>query len=196
MTTYPSPEVRGPPARAAVRTSASRETLNGRRHLRFVQLFMIVVLAHWAEHVFQAVQIWVLGWQRPQALGAIGQVVPGLVSSEWLHYGYAVVMLVGLIVLRHGFTGRARSWWLAALAIQVWHHFEHVLLLSQALAHHPLFGAEQPTSIIQLLAPRVELHLFYNAVVFTPMVFAVYLQYMARPAASGRARPRQHGGAA
>jgi hypothetical protein len=31
-----------------------------------------------------------------------------------------------------------------------------------------------PTSIVQLWVPRVELHLFYNAIVFIPMVIAMY----------------------
>jgi hypothetical protein len=31
-----------------------------------------------------------------------------------------------------------------------------------------------PTSIVQLWVPRVELHLFYNTVVFVPMVIAMY----------------------
>jgi hypothetical protein len=36
-----------------------------------------------------------------------------------------------------------------------------------------------PTSILQLVLPRVELHLFYNTIVFLPMVIAVY--YHLRP---------------
>ena len=40
--------------------------------------------------------------------------------------------------------------------------------------HYPLFGAKVPTSILQLVFPRVELHLFYNVVVFIPMVIAMW----------------------
>jgi hypothetical protein len=158
------------------RTGRLSMALNGMHHRRNVMLFMVVVLAHWVEHLFQAAQIWILGWPRPQAMGAVGELVPGLVTSEWLHYGYAIVMLVGIVLLRPGFTGTARTWWTVALVIQIWHHVEHLLLLGQALTDHPLFGAAQPTSIVQLIAPRVELHLFYNAIVFTPMVVAIYLQ--------------------
>lgn len=143
-------------------------------------LFMVVVLAHWVEHLFQAAQIWLLGWSRPEARGALGEALPVLVSSEWLHYAYAVFMLVGLVVLRHAFVGRARAWWSVALVIQIWHHFEHLLLLGQALTHSTLFGAAKPTSILQLVAARVELHLFYNAIVFAPMVAAIFLQYYSR----------------
>ena len=39
-----------------------------------------------------------------------------------------------------------------------------------------------PTSIAQLVFPRVELHLFYNAIVFVPMVVAMVLHMRPRPA--------------
>jgi hypothetical protein len=149
--------------------------LNGSLHRQALTVFLLVVLAHWAEHVAQAVQIWGLGWPRPQARGLLGVPFPWLVKQEWLHYGYALVMLIGLIILRPGFVGRARTWWTIALAIQVWHHFEHLLLLIQAQAHTYLFGRKEPTSILQVFYPRVELHLFYNAIVFLPMVVAMYL---------------------
>jgi hypothetical protein len=146
---------------------------------------MLVVVAHWAEHLVQAYQIWGLGWARPQARGVLGQWFPWLIQQEWLHYGYALVMLVGLWVLRPGFTGQARKWWTAALVIQVWHHLEHLLLLIQALSGRHLAGKPVPTSLLQLVVPRVELHLFYNAVVFLPMVVAMYLHL--RPSSADRA---------
>jgi hypothetical protein len=92
-----------------------------------------------------------------------------------MHYGYAIVMLVGLVVLRHGFHGRSRTWWLASMWIQVWHHFEHLLLLIQSATGQHLLGKPVVTSIAQLIFPRVELHLFYNFVVFVPMVVAMVL---------------------
>jgi hypothetical protein len=136
---------------------------------------MFIVLAHWAEHLVQAYQIWVLGRPRPAARGVLGQLFPWLVSSEWLHYGYALVMLAGLFLLRPGFVGRARAWWTIALVIQFWHHIEHLLLLVQAQTGTYFFGATVPTSVAQVIFPRVELHLFYNSIVFIPMVIAVYL---------------------
>jgi hypothetical protein len=81
---------------------------------------IVFVLAHWAEHVSQAVQIWGLGWPRADARGILGIPFPWLVQSEWLHYGYAIAMLGGLWLLRKGFTGRSRTWWTAALVIQLW----------------------------------------------------------------------------
>jgi hypothetical protein len=150
------------------------EKLNGPWHERALWIFMAVVLGHWAEHLAQAYQIWVMGWPRPKANGILGLWYPWLIKSETLHYGFAVVMLIGLWILRKGFTGRSRIWWNISLGIQFWHHIEHFLLITQATMHHNLFGRPVPTSILQLFFPRVELHLFYNAIVFIPMVIAMY----------------------
>lgn len=155
----------------------SLAALNGRYHRTALTVFMVIVLAHWAEHVVQAYQVWALDRPRPQARGVLGQLFPWLVSSEWLHYWYAIVMLAGLFLLRPGFVGRARVWWTVALVIQFWHHIEHLLLLIQAQTHTFFFGGSVPTSVAQVVIPRVELHLFYNSIVFIPMVIAVYLHF-------------------
>ncbi len=150
------------------------DRLNGQWHERSLQIFLFIVLAHWAEHLAQAFQIWVLGWPVPASRGVLGLWFPRLVSTEILHYGYALIMLVGLWILRTGFVGRSRTWWMIAFWIQFWHHIEHALLQAQAIAHHNLFGSPVPTSIVQLWIPRVELHLIYNSAVFIPMVIAMY----------------------
>jgi hypothetical protein len=160
-------------------TMARSPWWNASHHRAALNAFMLVVIAHWAEHIAQAIQIWGLGWSRPKARGVLGLAFPWLVTSEWLHYGYALVMLAGLLLLRGGFVGRARTWWTVALVIQFWHHIEHLLLLIQAQSGHMLFGRPVPTSILQLAFPRVELHLFYNTIVFIPMVIAVV--YHLRP---------------
>ncbi|BCB74082.1 hypothetical protein GCM10022251_11140 [Phytohabitans flavus] len=148
--------------------------INGRYHRAALTGYLVVVIAHWAEHLVQAYQIWAMGMARPKARGVLGQYFPWLVTSEWLHYGYAILMLVGLFLLRPGFTGRAKFWWTVALAIQFWHHIEHLLLLIQVQAGTNFFGQAVPTSILQLVITRVELHLFYNSVVFIPMMIAMY----------------------
>ena len=151
------------------------ERINGPQHELALRLFTVVVLAHWAEHLLQAFQIYGLGWPVPEARGLLGYFYPWLVTSEALHYGYALVMLVGLLLLRPGFTGVLdRRWWTIALGIQFFHHFEHLLLQSQAISGHYFFGRPVPTSLIQYWVPRVELHLFYNTIVFIPMVIAMY----------------------
>ncbi len=148
--------------------------INTRWHELALWSYGAIVIAHWLEHVFQAFQIWALHWPRAQANGALGLVLPWLVTSEWLHYAYAVLMLAAFALLLPGFAGRARTWWLVALGIQVWHHFEHAILLVQAQVSHNIFGREVPTSLVQLFLPRAELHLFYNAIVTIPMLIAIY----------------------
>jgi hypothetical protein len=162
---------------AAVGSSDSEsvlQRLNARWHERALQIFMVVVLAHWAEHLAQAFQIYALGWSNPEARGVLGLWFPWLVASEALHYGYAIVMLIGLWILRSGFIGVSRTWWTVALAIQFWHHIEHALLQGQAIVGQNLFNSPVPMSLAQLWIPRVELHLLYNSLVFVPMVIAMY----------------------
>src|SRR6195256_2448427 len=98
------------------------ERVNGQYHELALRIFMVIVLAHWAEHLLQAFQIYALGWPVPDARGLVGYYYPWLIKSETLHYGYALVMLAGLWVLRKGFTGTSRTWWTVALVIQFWHH--------------------------------------------------------------------------
>jgi hypothetical protein len=162
-------------AACPVRPPTLIERLNGQYHELALRLFMVIVLAHWAEHLLQAFQIYVLGWPVPQALGALGYFYPWLVKSEVMHYLYALVMLAGLWMLRPGFTGRTeRWWWTLSLAIQFFHHIEHAVLQAQAIAGTNLFDRPVATSLVQLWVPRVELHLFYNTIVFIPMIVAMY----------------------
>jgi hypothetical protein len=151
------------------------ERLNSTWHERGLQAFMVIVLLHWAEHLTQAFQIYVLGWPVPQSRGFLGQFYPWLVSSEILHYGYALVMLAGIWIFRTGFTGKLdHRWWMVAFWIQFWHHIEHALLQGQAILGMNLMGRPVATSVAQLWIPRVELHLFYNTIVFVPMLIAMY----------------------
>ena len=139
------------------------------------------------RNALRAYQIWVLHRPLKQSRGVLGQYFPWLVTSEWLHYGYAIVMLVGLFLLRPGFVGRARTYWTIALVIQFWHHIEHLLLLVQVQSGHFLFHRKVATSVLQVWYPRVQIHLFYNTIVFIPMAIAMYLH--ARPPRADRDLP-------
>jgi hypothetical protein len=165
------------------------DRLNTGSHELALRVFMVVVLGHWVEHLLQGLQIYVLGWPVPEARGALGMFFPGLIKSESLHYGYAVVMLVGLWMLRRGFTGKVdHFWWMTAFWIQFFHHIEHALLQGQVILGHNLMGRPVPTSLVQLWVPRVELHLFYNTIVFIPMTIAMY--YHLFPPAGEKTRPQ------
>ena len=149
-------------------------SLNTRWHKAGLQTFMVIVAFHWVEHLVQAWQAFVLRWPRPMSMGLFGMWFPWLMKTEVFHYGFALVMLVFLWVLRKGFTGRAYTWWMISFWIQFWHHIEHGLLFYQANTGRYLFGGSLPTSIGMLWVPRIELHLIYNTLVFIPMVVAMY----------------------
>jgi hypothetical protein len=184
--------------------------LNTSWHKPALQLFMLLTLAHWAEHLVQAIQVYVLHWPLSQARGILGMPFPWLVKSEFMHYAYAIVMLAALWVLRSGFSGRAYVWWMIAFWIQFWHHIEHALLQAQVIYGENLFGAPAPISMIQMLGfiegsgpdafnnlmfgpprhdmsllmlfvRRVEVHLFYNTMVFIPMVIGMYYHMFPLP---------------
>ncbi|MGZ3772232.1 MAG: hypothetical protein ACXVCY_00060 [Pseudobdellovibrionaceae bacterium] len=148
--------------------------LNGPLHEKSLQFFTVIVLSHWAEHLVQAAQIYIFNWPRDKAFGILGIWYPWVIKSEALHYFYALVMLIGLWLLKPGFTGRSYRWWQISFVLQIWHHMEHFLLQTQYILKYNLFNSPVPVSILQLYIPRVELHLFYNAVVFVPMVVAMY----------------------
>lgn len=151
------------------------DRLNSDRHELALRVFTAIVLAHWAEHLVQAAQIYLFNWPVPEARGLVGHFFPWVIKSEALHYGYALVMLAGLWMLRTGFTGKKdHFWWMLAFGIQFFHHIEHAILQTQAIAGMNLLGRPVPTSLVQLWVPRVELHLFYNTIVFIPMVMAMY----------------------
>ena len=154
--------------------SSFLEKLNGAGHEKALWVYMAIVIAHWLEHLMQAYQIWVLGMARPESLGLVGKWYPWLVTSELMHWSYAVSMFIGLVILLPGFYGRSRLWWMISLLIQGWHLFEHSLLQGQAMIGDFLFGASIPMSVFQYWIPRVELHLIYNAAVFIPMMVAMY----------------------
>ena len=116
------------------------QKLNGPWHERALWVYLAIVVLHWIEHLFQAAQIWILEMPRPEALGALGYVFPWLVKSEVMHFGYALIMFTGLVLLLPGFRGPSRGWWLASTIIQGWHLVEHSTLQIQAIVGTNLFG--------------------------------------------------------
>jgi hypothetical protein len=169
------------PIARAQRRRGIIDRLNGEWHKPALLWFTAIVLAHWGEHLAQAFQMYVLNWPVSKSLGLLGLFYPWLVQSEILHYGYALVMLIGIWIFRRGFKGQSRAWWTAALVIQFWHHIEHLLLQTQAIVGYNLLGRPVPTSVVQIWIPRAELHLFYNTAVFLPMVVAMYYHMFPSP---------------
>src|SRR5260370_4791596 len=87
------------------------ERVNGQYHELALRTFMVIVLAHWAEHLLQAFQIYALGWPVPEARGIVGYYYPWLIKSETLHYGYAVIILAALWLFRPRFPGGQHRQW-------------------------------------------------------------------------------------
>lgn len=160
------------------------EALNGRWHRRALLVYLLVVAGHFAEHLVQAVQVYLLGWHPRVAGGILGLYLPRLAQNEILHVAYNSLQLTGLILLWPGFQRyrAARRWWNVALVAQSWHLFEHVLLISQVVGGSYLFGADRPTSLLETLVPRVQLHLTYNLLALIPTAVAVALYVRARRA--------------
>lgn len=173
-------------AKATVDRPSGPASFVGRNHYTCLCIFAIIVIAHWAEHITQAIQIYALSWPIADANGVLGLAIPWLVTSEVMHYAYAIVMLAALWVLRDGFTGRDGQWWMLAFALQFWHHIEHLLLFAQAIVGKNIGGEPMRVSVVQFFIPRVELHLFYNTIVTIPMLVAMYL-YMRRRSDTARA---------
>src|SRR5258707_13534876 len=82
--------------------SSFYEKLNSQWHERALQVFMAIVLAHWGEHLFQAYQISGVGWPPPKANGLLGLWHPWLMTSEALHYGYALVTPIPICASPNG----------------------------------------------------------------------------------------------
>src|SRR5438105_7575859 len=143
----------------AGRSMGFYESLNTRWHKVALWTFTAIVLFHWSEHIVQAYQFFVLHGPRPMSMGLMGMFYPWLMKTETLHYGFALVMVIGLWILRKGFTGTSYKWWMAAFWIQFFHHFEHLILFIQANTHHYWFGGTVPTSSGQIWITRIKLHL-------------------------------------
>lgn len=150
--------------------------VNSRKYSFYFLLFNLLVILHFSEHVAQMIQVYILHWDRSRALGILGMYYPYLIKSEFLHYGHALIMVVGLFMLKYSIVGEARKYWDIAYWLAFYHHIEHVQLLVQAILRSNWFGSSSPVTLVQYLlgAQRIELHFFYNLMVLIPMIIALY----------------------
>jgi hypothetical protein len=151
--------------------------LNTRYYKVAMGIFVITIIAHLMEHFTQTGQVYICGWDRVDAKGMLGLAYPRLMEAEWFHFSYACEMLLGLLLFKMSFGNKAAFWWKVTIGVQVWHLFEHSLLLFQDLTGKYLLNGMYPSSILQLVFPRIELHLFYNLLVLAPMIVAMYYKY-------------------
>ncbi|HEU0073263.1 MAG TPA: hypothetical protein VFS30_04560 [Dehalococcoidia bacterium] len=151
------------------------ERINGPWHGRALLILFAVILFHMFEHVVQVVQTYLLGVDRVDALGLLGVWMPDLIRSETVHFGFSVYTWSAIFLTGGAAVGMARNIGLIALSVQSWHLLEHSTLIFQRATDSFFFGASEPTSLAQLLIPRVELHFIYNGVVFSAIVIALLL---------------------
>ena len=164
------------------------ERINGPWHGRALLILFALILFHMFEHVVQVVQTYFLGVDRMDALGLLGVWMAELIRGESVHFSFAVYTWSAIFLTGGAAVGMARSFGLIALAVQSWHLVEHSSLIFQRATDSFFFGASEPTSLAQLLIPRVELHFMYNGVVFSAIVIALLLH--AYPPRGERARSR------
>lgn len=132
------------------------------------KVFIGVVVLHFLEHLTQMYQLYILHWPRPECLGLISLRYPWLMKSEWLHYAFALYMLIGLSYF--SYKASKKKLWNVALILQHYHHFEHLLLLSQAFIGIPMI---ERLSLGSSIMPRLELHFCYNLMVLIPMILSI-----------------------
>ena len=164
-------------------------SLEARRNIQFdtttvsLLVYLSIVAGHFAEHIIQLYQLYVLHMHPKLAGGILGVYFPQLAQNEVLHIGYNSLQLTGLLLLLPAFIrigGKAKLWWRIAIIAQSWHFFEHVLLQVQFLTGQYLFGATHQTSLFEFVFPRAELHFTYNLLAFTPTMIAVVFYFIQR----------------
>lgn len=139
-----------------------------------MQTFIFISIAHLIEHIAQILEVYLLHLPREKSLGFLGLAYPWLMRSETLHYFLALYMFFAIYGLRNQLRRKGLFYWDIALCFQTWHLFEHSLLFAQAIFGYYLFNATIPTSVGQLLMPKIELHFFYNSIVFMFVAIALW----------------------
>lgn len=147
-----------------------------------MKIFGALMIAHWLEHIFQAYQVYVLHMNRMCALGMLGMKYPWLVRTESLHFVFAWLTFVMFYFAGIGYfsSQSAIKLWILGWAASFFHLVEHSLLFAQAVTHHYMFGATQPTSLLQQFFPRIELHLFYNSIITLLMILSLEQEHSYR----------------
>ena len=104
----------------------------------------------------------------------------GLQFQSWLHarqYPADCGTTIGAFPKQEYFWGLGLGAQMVALKFGLL----NALLQGQAIFGSNLFGRPVPVSIAQLWIPRVELHMFYNTIVFIPMMIGMYYHLFPPP---------------
>lgn len=146
--------------------------------LRFFLAVVIIQGIHVFEHIVQLVQVYVLGIPDDNALGLLGYVFQFQGTEEWLHLVFNATYLASLYVLLiplrrlvpHALPAWAFAAYTAGVALESWHMVEHVVIISNVLAH----GGCPCPGIVDAATGLSDtvLHFFYNALTYAGVLAA------------------------
>lgn len=156
----------------------------GDRYGLDLKISVAVKIERWLEHIVQAYQVCVMGYERPHALVLLGRFCPRLVDTEWMRFGYSVLIWLGLVVLREGFSRSAQAWWDAAATAEIWHSFEPIMPFLRAQGGFALWGTNEPTSVAGLFCPRMESYSFYNFIIILLIIISMIISRRGQSSAS------------
>lgn len=135
---------------------------------------VVIQTFHMVEHVAQVVQKFMLSFV--QADGLLG----ALFNQEWVHFWYNAALL-GLVVAAYfGFRkadGAFQSYkmayraYVAAVAIQAYHLFEHVVKVEQ----HIQTGLQGTPGILGNFVNPIMFHFTINLLVYLPLLTSFFL---------------------
>lgn len=158
-----------------IRTFSSSKYLNPNHNLlREISLFTFIIITtsifvqsiHMMEHISQTIQKFVLNYQVAQ--GIIGSKV----DLEPIHFvfnlTYLVLIILTLIYLKPSLKTKDLNFILliTVLILQTWHFIEHSVKLYQ----HLTINCKSCPGILGNDYNLILLHLFYNSIVFIPLV--------------------------
>jgi hypothetical protein len=167
------------PADAPKERESIVQMLRGRNSKRYFFIFLgtaiAIQIAHDAEHVVQALQVFVLGTPRPAAGGLLGT----FFDFPIVHFTYNFVYFGALlfaVAWAYGLGGfqkldRIGMWLLIITAgVQTYHAAEHVIQITQEAAT----GTQRPPGFIGLFQDNIIVHLLLNTIVWVLPAIAMW----------------------
>lgn len=137
--------------------------------------FLSILFFHLLEHIFQVIEIYLLGIPILYAGGLLGLVFPHLIHNEYLHFFFVSFHLIGLFYFRNRFKDKlSLPWWQFAIYFQIFHFCEHLSLLTQFFQGVPMPLRSSPGQYLSHI-PRPLLHLLYNSISTLPLFISVRL---------------------
>lgn len=148
-----------------------------KRLFALLSVAFVVQTAHYAEHVAQVIQIYLLDLRPPEAHGLLGSVF----DFEWVHFVYNTGLELGLLLLWRGYRKASRQESLdrgglrllvGLVLFQGYHAVEHIIKLYQYLFDpYYQFGLRPPPGLLPQATgwPIFLVHFWLNTFVISLM---------------------------